>query len=208
MDYSVNRFDQNRCYQKHCYQNHRTGWRTHYSRMNLPAKVLGENTHLLPERGKALDLACGRGGNALCLAAHGLETCAWDNNDNLLQELSREAHILNLQVHTEARDCEQNPPQQTSFDVIVVSHFLYRPIMQAVANSLKPGGIMFYETFTSLRPTQMSGPTNPDYLLKSGELLTTFKSLDVLFYREEKLIGNLTAGVRGKAQIIVSKNAI
>lgn len=167
-----------------------------------------ENTHLLPQTGKALDLACGRGGNALYLAAHGLETCAWDNNNSVLLELSEEALARDLKVHIELRDCEQNPPRQQSFDVIVVSHFLYRPIMQALENSLKPGGVMFYETFTELKPAGMSGPTSPDYLLSDGELLTVFKSVEVIFYREERLVGKLATGLRGKAQIVVSKNAV
>ncbi len=171
---------------------------------NFPATVLGGNTHLLPEQGKALDLACGRGRNAICLASHGLKTFAWDTNESLLQQLLCEAEAQSLQLEVQIRDCEQNPPEVASFDVVVVSNFLYRPIMQALVKSLKPGGVLFYETFTSLRPEGMSGPNNPDYLLASGELLTIFESSDVLFYREERLTGNVITGARGKAQIIVT----
>ena len=55
-----------------------------------PAKVLSDYAYLLPESGTALDLACGRGGNALFLARRGLETHAWDISRNAINELQRQ----------------------------------------------------------------------------------------------------------------------
>lgn len=43
-----------------------------------PSQVLLDNSHLLPASGRALDLACGLGANALYLAKRGMTTSAWD----------------------------------------------------------------------------------------------------------------------------------
>lgn len=170
-----------------------------------PVSVLLDNTHLLPTEGDALDLACGTGRNALWLAANHLRTAAWDTNQDALQSLTDRAEQLSLTIATDCRDCEKNPPATDSIDVLVVSHFLYRPIMSSLIGSLRKSGLIFYETFTAQRPETMNGPSNPDYLLDDGELLTIFSALDVLFLREERLQGDINMGSRGQAQIVARK---
>ena len=89
--------------------------------------------------------------------------------------------------------------------MLVVSHFLYRPILNALTESLRPGGLVYYETHTLVRPDHLSGPSNPDYLLKPGELLDVFGQLQIHAYREDGLAGDLQKGSRGKASIVASK---
>ena len=170
-----------------------------------PATVLLENAHLLPGEGDALDLACGTGRAALFLAANHLQTSAWDINPDALQLLANNAEEQSLAISIECRDCEKNPPEADTLDVLVVSNFLFRPIMGSLIASLRNAGLIFYETFTAQRPEAMNGPNNPDYLLDDGELLTMFSALDVLYYREERLQGDLNTGTRGKAQIVARK---
>lgn len=183
-------------------------WNQRYSEVTEagePAKVLTDFSHLLPTEGIALDLACGLGANALFLAQQGLETLAWDTSRVALTKLQASAACLRLKVQTRQRDCEQHPPEPESLDVLVVSHFLYRPILNALAESLRPGGILYYETHTLERPVYLSGPSNPDYLLKPGELLDVFGQLQIHAYREDGLAGDLHKGCRGKASIVASK---
>ncbi len=68
--------------------------------------VLSNNLHLLPSKGKALDLACGLGANALCIAELGLKSYAWDASSVALEKLNSFAAQQQLAVNTEQRDIE------------------------------------------------------------------------------------------------------
>ena len=183
-------------------------WNQRYSKTTEagePAKVLKAFSHLLPAEGIALDLACGLGANALFLAQQGLTVQAWDTSQVALTKLQASAACRQLKVQTRQRDCEQYPPEPETLDVLVVSHFLYRPILNALVESLRPGGLLYYETHTLERPGHLNGPSNPDYLLKPGELLDTFGQLQIHAYREDGMVGDLQKGCRGKASIVASK---
>lgn len=166
--------------------------------------ALREFAHLLPEAGKALDLACGRGGNALLLAEHGLQVQAWDLSSVAIETLQTAATARGLTIQASVRDIEQEPMQANSFDVIVVSYFLERDLAPVLINALKPDGLLFYETFIREKPEGV-GPSNPDYLLGENELLSLFADLHVLAYREEGLVGALDKGQRNVAMLVAQK---
>lgn len=166
-----------------------------------PCWLLENNSHLLPTAGRGLDLACGLGGNALHLARHGLESHAWDASSVALEKLSARANSNALSVTTLQRDIEQQPPEENSFDVITVSHFLYRPLMPYLLSALRPNGILFYQTFNTNKPSAV-GPSNPNFLLEENELLKIFSSMQLLFYREDGLTGDLSAGLRNCSYFI------
>lgn len=165
------------------------------------AKVLEDFSHLLPESGRALDLACGSGENACFLANLGLATSAWDWSDQALKAADELARQQQVDLELEKRDVEKAPPAPASFDVILVSHFLHRPTLPDLVRALRPGGLLFYQTFTLAR-VGVSGPKNPDYLLQPNELITQFSSLRILAYREEGLTGNLASGYRDRAYLV------
>jgi hypothetical protein len=51
-----------------------------------------------------------------------------------------------------------------------VTNYLHRPLMPQLLASVAPGGVLLYETF--LEGNERFGkPSNPDHLLKEGELL-------------------------------------
>ena len=166
------------------------------------AQVLVQNQHLLPARGLALDLACGLGGNALLLAETGLRVGAWDLSAVAIERLRNTAiasGLTNLQA--EVRDVEARPPTIASFDVIVVSNFLERRLVVALIAALKPGGLLFYQTFTRIAVTER-GPPNPLYRLADNELLGLFGDLKIRFYREENRLGDLRQGHRDVAMLV------
>lgn len=168
------------------------------------AQVLRENLHLLPTSGKALDFACGLGANALLLAAQGLEAHAWDISEVAVTRLMEEAKARGLAIHGEARNLVARPPAPESFDVIVSAHFLERPLNPYLLAALRPGGLLFYQTFT-LEKVEDEGPQNPEFRLGVNELLTMFPGLRVLVYREEGLVGDITKGYRNKAMLVAQK---
>jgi len=166
-----------------------------------PAYVLREFQHLLPVEGVALDLASGLGANALFLAQHNLQAHAWDISSVAIEKLNAAAKSLHLNLNTEVRDVVAKPPEENSFDVIVVSHFLDRKIMPDIIAALRQNGLLFYQTFTKAR-ARKSGPTNETYRLGKNELLSLCEDLDVIVYREEGLIGDSDSGFRNEAIFI------
>lgn len=164
-----------------------------------PAAVLAENAHLLPPAGHALDLACGLGGNALFLARRGFRVAAWDISPQAVARLRALAQGLALDA--QVRDVEAEPLPAAAFDVVVVSRFLCRGLAESILASLKPGGLLFYQTYSLDKPSPQ-GPSNPDYLLHENELLRMFHGMRVLVYREEGRVGDLGLGRRDEAYFV------
>ncbi len=170
-----------------------------------PAYILREFHHLLPDQGAALDLACGLGANALFLARHNLHTRAWDISSIAIESLNQSAKSLKLEINTEVRDIITRPPDEKSFDVIVISHFLEPGIMPNIISALRDRGLLFYQTFTQARIDD-SGPSNRKYRLSRNELLHLCAGLDIVVYREEDIIGDTSSGFRNQALCIGQRN--
>lgn len=181
------------------YQQHDGDW-------PVAADVLTQNQHLLPDSGKALDLACGLGGNALLLAETGLAVTAQDISPIAIDKLQLIAQKLALQINVEVRDVLVTPPAAAQYDVIVVSYFLERALAPAIMHALKPGGVLFYQTWCRQKVAD-KGPTNPDYLLADNELLTLFADLKLRVYREEALLGDKSQGFRNVAMLVAERCA-
>lgn len=164
-------------------------------------RVLQDNLHLLPAKGRALDLASGLGANALVMSARGLETHAWDISPVAIERLNEVAKARGLTVYGEARDVMSQPPDPDSFDVILVAHFLDRALVPHLLKALRPSGLLFYQTFTSTRVSD-EGPSNKDFRLADNELLQLFSELKVVVYREEGRLGDIGKGFRDKALFI------
>lgn len=170
----------------------------------IASLVLSQNQHLLPKQGKALDLACGQGGNAIMLAKAGLEVSAWDLSSVAISQLSHFAASNDLIVNTQVRDILTSPPEPNSLDVLVVSYFLDRDLCKSLFSALRPGGLLFYQTYCQQK-VQQQGPNNRDFLLADNELLTLFSAMKVRVYREEALLGDHQDGWRNQAMLVAEK---
>ncbi len=136
-----------------------------------PSPWVSRFAGLIPA-GRVLDLACGGGRHSRLLAGLGHTVIAVDRDPAALAAASGQG-ITTLQFdleHPEATRQSAWPLKPESFSGIVVSNYLYRPLMTALVDSLAPGGIMIYETF-AVGNGQFGKPSNPDFLLKPGELL-------------------------------------
>ncbi|MSQ20394.1 MAG: class I SAM-dependent methyltransferase [Betaproteobacteria bacterium] len=132
-------------------------------------------------RQSVLDLACGRGRHARLAAERGFAATAVDRDAAALATLSEVAG-----VRTKIADLEGAPwPfSSASFDIIIVTNYLHRPLFEGMAQSLRPSGMLIYETFT-LGNERHGRPSNPAFLLKAGELLAAFAgSLRVVAFEE------------------------
>lgn len=168
------------------------------------ARVLAENDHLVTPGGDALDLACGRGASALHLARLGLRVSAWDLSPVAIERLSRAAEAEGLRIDARVRDVVERPPPALGFDLILVSYFLERALVPHILAALRPGGLLFYQTFTRTAVSDL-GPSNPEWRLADNELLQLFQPLRLRVYREEGRLGDLQRGCRDIAMLVGEK---
>jgi SAM-dependent methyltransferase len=76
------------------------------------------------------------------------------------------------------------PYAERTFDGIVVTNYLHRPLLPTLVESLEPGGILVYETFAQGNE-RFGKPSNPAFLLAPGELLDAVRGrLRVLAYED------------------------
>lgn len=169
-----------------------------------PAHVLQTYEYLLPSRGYAVDLACGLGANALFLAKRGFTTRAWDLSPVAVARLNRIARQDNLDLVTEVRDLENTEIPYQCFDVMVMTRFLDRNLTNALMNALRPGGLLYFQTFVRDKDPSR-GPGDPEYLLAENELAKMFSGLVLRAYCEAGRIGDVSRGFRGEAFLVGQK---
>ncbi len=137
---------------------------------------------LVPAGGEVLDLACGGGRHSRLFLDLGYPVLALDRDLSRLNDL-----ISRDNFSTQQHDLEDGrafPLAPESFAGTIVTNYLYRPILPDIVQSVAPGGILIYETFA--RGNERFGrPSNPDFLLKPGELLDAVaKGFQVLAYED------------------------
>ena len=164
-----------------------------------PSAWLLENADLLKPRGRALDVACGRGRHALLLAAAGFQVRAVDHDARVLKGLRGVAARLGLTLAADLLDLEAPAVDlgESAYDLILVVHYLHRPLFPALARALAPGGVLLYETFTR-EQARRGHPRNPLFLLEPGELRGLVAPLSVLREREGDIDGRWLAAVAAR----------
>lgn len=149
-----------------------------------PAPFLVEHIGLLPGRGRALDVAMGTGRNALYLASLGYQVTGVDISPVAVDFCQREAQRRGLAVEAVCADVGAYPLPQAAFDVVLNFYFLDRPLCPRLAEALRPGGVLVFETFTREQRRYGWGPQQDAFLLRPGELAQLFPNLETLVYRE------------------------
>jgi SAM-dependent methyltransferase len=136
----------------------------------------------IKKNGHVLDLACGSGRHALYLAARDLHVVAADRDVELLRRQTLSAEITLKQADFENAAW---PFEENSFDAIVVTNYLHRPLFARIIDTLKVGGILIYETF-AIGNEKFGKPSNPDFLLRPGELLDVARGhMRVIAYEDD-----------------------
>lgn len=136
---------------------------------------------IIPKGGVVLDLACGAGRHTALLASLGYDVLAVDRDISAAQSLQSES------IQIQALDLEGSdwPLLDQQFSGIVVTNYLYRPFLDQLPKMLGEGGVLIYETFAEGNAA-FGKPSNPDFLLKPGELLALAdrSALKVLAYED------------------------
>ncbi|OYY19421.1 MAG: SAM-dependent methyltransferase [Polynucleobacter sp. 24-46-87] len=135
----------------------------------------------IPRHGLVLDLACGAGRHTALLASLGHQILAVDQDISMVELLKSDS------IQTQELDLEGSdwPLLNQQFSAIVVTNYLYRPYLDELPKILAEGGVLIYETFADGN-AEFGKPSNPNFLLKPGELLALAQrsGLKVIVYED------------------------
>ncbi len=159
---------------------------------------LEEYSELLPVRGRALDVACGAGRNAVWLAQQGWDVTACDISLEGLRRAQALAQDRGVRLNLLCQDLEAPPPFVNHFDLIVCFFYLDRKLFPWLKAALRPGGLIVYKTYTVDQQRFPGRPRHKTHLLEHQELLKEFRDFRVLMYQE------VVKG-RGVAQMMAQK---
>jgi len=170
-----------------------------------PAAFLVEHHHLLPERGRGLDVAMGTGRNALYLASLGYEVTGIDVSGVAVERCREEAERRGLRIEAVQADLGSYRLPSEAYDVIIDFYYLQRELAPALVAALRPGGVLVFESFTMEQRRFGWGPQQEEFLLRPGELRTLFPGLEELVYREGLVESQSGRGQKAVAGLVARK---
>ena len=164
-----------------------------------PSAWVTRFAHLIAPGSSVLDLACGSGRHLRWLAERGFRITGVDRDAAAVERAKAIAEIV-------VADIEGGPWPLAGrrFDAIVVTNYLWRALLPKIAASLAPGGVLVYETFAVGHET-IGRPSNPDFLLKPGELLAAFAGLRVVAFEDGYEPGSAGAPERFVQRIVARR---
>ncbi len=143
-------------------------------------------SHLVPQGGMVLDVACGHGRHARWFYEKEHPLTLVDRAQAAIEFIASALPTRPAQtVEAVVADIEEGPwPfEGRQFEAVIVTNYLWRPLLPALLASLAPGGVLIYETFTQGNET-VGKPSRPDFLLRPGELLQVCQGLRVVAFEE------------------------
>lgn len=150
-----------------------------YRTFEDPRPFLVDHDSLLPQKGLALDIAMGLGGNSAFLIQRGLRVIGIDISYTAI----RKAKTRLPELMAFIADLTEYPLPPLHFDVILNFFYLQRDLWPEYMRILKPGGLLILQTLTQ-EMLQEQTDIDPGYLLAPGELVNAFQNWDILDYRE------------------------
>ena len=134
--------------------------------------------HLIAAGGSVLDVAAGSGRHTRWLAGRGFALTAIDRDAAAMQSLADCARTI-------VADIENGPwpLDGQTFDAVLVTNYLWRPLFASLVAAVAPGGVLVYETFAAGNES-VGRPARPDFLLAAGELLVAVPGLRIVAYED------------------------
>ena len=176
-----------------------------YVSRNYPSEFLRNRAELL-NIGRAMDLACGAGRNAIYLAELGFEVDAIDVSLVGLEIAREKAKERRLSIHWINEDLLNDwtiPDQQ--YDLILMFRFVSSEVLVKLPQLLARGGALMIEEHLQWPQGNVVGPSGNRFRVKAGELMEGCKDLDVLF-RYEGLVEEPDGSMAALAQIHAKKS--
>jgi SAM-dependent methyltransferase len=137
---------------------------------------------LVPAGATVLDIAAGKGRHTRFFAERGHPVTAVDRDVTGLAAADN--------IETIVADLEDGSPWPLAgrtFGAVVVTNYLHRPLFPHLFAALQPGGVLLYETFM-VGNERFGKPSNPEFLLKDGELLELVRGRFSVIAYEARMI--------------------
>lgn len=148
--------------------------------MNQPSPWVVRWSHLLAQGAPVLDVACGSGRHLAWFAGRGHPVTGVDRDIDQARQHVPKAEVVCADIEAGAWPLLQDSQPRT-FGAVVVTNYLWRPLLDTIVRSVAPGGVLLYETFAMGNET-FGRPSRPDFLLQPGELLRMCAQMDVVAY--------------------------
>jgi SAM-dependent methyltransferase len=146
-----------------------------------PSLWIARWAHLVPAHGTVLDVACGHGRHTRFFAQRGCRVTAVDRDAQALASVEAIAQAVTADI--------ENGPWPfagRTFDCVVVTNYLWRPLLPAILACVAPDGALVYETFAAGNEA-FGKPSRPDFLLQPAELLRVCAGWQVVAYEHGRL---------------------
>ena len=146
--------------------------------LEAPSEWVRRWSHLIAPGSTALDVACGAGRHLRWLRGLGHEVTGVDRSAEAIAACAGLGELVQADI--------ENGPWPFAgrrFGAVVVTNYLWRPLLPAIVGSVAPGGVLIYETFAQGNET-VGKPSRPDFLLAPGELLAACAGLRVVAYED------------------------
>ncbi len=167
---------------------------------DVPIELLKEYAQKVNDkkanRGNALDIACGMGRHSKYLADLGFKVDALDISSVAINSLKDLKNIEAKEV-----DFDEYSLEKEKYDLIICVYFLERSLFENMIDALKPNGILIMETFVQDDENERE-PSNPDFLLKKGELEEVFSKRCKILHSKEYTSKDYRGFKSRKAQIV------
>jgi SAM-dependent methyltransferase len=139
------------------------------SAVSAPSPWVVQFLNGVAEGAQILDLACGSGRHTRLALAQGYRVTAVDRDVSRLGDLADDAHVEAIAADLE--DGSPFPLAGRTFGGVIVTNYLWRPILPAICQTVAADGILIYETFAVGHERLGGKPSNPAFLLRPNELL-------------------------------------
>ncbi len=143
-----------------------------------PSPWIERWSYLVEPGARVLDLACGHGRHVRWFVSRLAKVTAVDRNTDAVEALAKVARVVVADIENDPW-----PFENETFDAVIVTNYLWRPLLPTIVASVARRGVLLYETFGQQQP-EFGSPRRPEFLLRPQELLHAVAGMHVLAYED------------------------